>query len=80
MINTGTFVAYPCMALVITITLLLERTQKDFSGFVTPYNYSSPWGEKIAQKEIQFIEKFRAKRQSKKQLKEVPDYSKNHAD
>ena len=48
MINTGTFVAYPCMALVITMTLLLERTQTDFSGYVTPYNCSTPLGAKIA--------------------------------
>ncbi|MDE7216134.1 MAG: O-antigen ligase family protein [Clostridia bacterium] len=49
LINTGTFVAYPCMALVITMTLLLERTQKDFSGYVTPYNCVTPFGKKIAQ-------------------------------
>lgn len=82
LINTGTFVAYPCMALVITMTLLLERTQKDFSGFVTPYNYSTPWGDIIVQKEMAFIEKFRAKRQSSKQrknIKRLPGYSKNNS-
>jgi len=36
------------MALVITMTLLLERTQTDFSGYVTPYNCSTPLGAKIA--------------------------------
>ncbi|MDE6276256.1 MAG: O-antigen ligase family protein [Clostridia bacterium] len=69
LINTGTFVAYPFMALVLTMTLLLERTQKDFSGFVTPYNYSSPWGDRIAQKETEFIEKLRAKSKTNKQRK-----------
>ena len=49
LINTGTFVAYPCMALVITMTLLLERTEQDFSGYVTPYNCITPIGKKIAQ-------------------------------
>ncbi|MDE6869378.1 MAG: O-antigen ligase family protein [Clostridia bacterium] len=80
LINTGTFVAYPCMALVITMTLLLERTQKDFSGFVTPYNYSSPWGDKIVEKETEFIEKYRAKKQinkQRRQTKKLPGYSKN---
>ena len=71
LINTGTFVAYPCMALIIVMTLLLERTQKDFSGFVTPYNYSTPWGDKIAQRETQFIENFRAKKQTNKQSKKT---------
>lgn len=70
LINTGTFVAFPCMALVITMTLLLERTQQDFSDFVTPYNYSTTWGSIIVQKETAFIEKFRAKTQTNKQLKE----------
>ena len=49
LINTGTFVAYPCMALVIVMTALLEHTQKDFSGYVTPYNCITPIGKKIAQ-------------------------------
>lgn len=79
-INTGTFTAYPFMALVLTMTLLLERTQNDFSGFVTPYNYSSPWGDKIVEKETEFIEKFREKRQinkQRRQTKKLPGYSKN---
>ncbi|MDE5654450.1 MAG: hypothetical protein K2I46_02460, partial [Clostridia bacterium] len=78
LINTGTFVAFPCMALVITMTLLLERTQDDFSGFVTPYNYSTPWGDKIVQKEMAFIEKFRVKEQENKQrrkTKKLPEHA-----
>ena len=73
LINTGTFVAFPCMTLVITMTLLLERTQEDFGGFITPYNYSTPWGNKIVQKEIELLEKFRAKTQTKKQSAEQAD-------
>ncbi|MDE7071673.1 MAG: O-antigen ligase family protein [Clostridia bacterium] len=78
LINTGTFVAFPYMALVITMTLLLERTQDDYSGYVTPYNYSTPWGDKIVQKEIEFIEKFRVKEQENKQrrkTKKLPEHA-----
>ncbi|MDE6188664.1 MAG: O-antigen ligase family protein [Clostridia bacterium] len=48
LINTGTFIGYPYMALVIVMTLLLERTQKDFNNYVTPYNCSTAIGAKIA--------------------------------
>lgn len=71
LINTGTFVAYPFMALALVMTLLLERTQQDFCGFVTPYNYSSPWGDKIVQREKELLEKFRSKKQAKSQSKKV---------
>lgn len=65
MMDTGTFIAYPCMALVIVITLILERVQTDFSGYVTPYNYSTPWGDKIVQKENELLQKLRGKKQVK---------------
>ena len=60
LLDTGTFIAYPFMALIVIITLLLERVQTDFSGYVTPYNYSTPWGAKIVEKENQLVEKFKA--------------------
>ncbi len=78
LINTGTFIGYPFMALVIVMTLLQERIQIDYSGFVTPYNYSTPWGDKIVQKEIEFIEKFRVKEQENKQrrkTKKLPEHA-----
>lgn len=71
LINTGTFVAFPYMCLVIAMTLLLERTQEDFSGYVTPYNYSTPWGDKIVQKEMELIEKYRASVQAYKDRKQT---------
>lgn len=48
LIDTGTFIGYPYMALVIVMTLLLERTQTDFCGYVTPYNCSTRLGARIA--------------------------------
>lgn len=83
LINTGTFVAYPFMALVLTMTLLLERTQNDFKGYVTPYNYSTPWGDKIVQKEMELLEKLRAKKQENKQrrqTKRLQNNSKNDSE
>ncbi|MDE7078699.1 MAG: O-antigen ligase family protein [Clostridia bacterium] len=62
LINTGTFIAYPFMALVIVMTLLLERTQQDFSGYVSPYNCITPLGKKIAQ-----ADGFKAYLENKKQ-------------
>lgn len=61
LLDTGTFIAYPFMALIVIITLLLERVQTDFSGYVTPYNYSTPWGAKIVEKENQLVQKFKDK-------------------
>ena len=83
LINTGTFVSYPFMALVLTMTLLLERTQNDFKGYVTPYNYSTPWGDKIVQKEMELLEKLHAKKQENKQrrqTKRLQNNSKNDSE
>ena len=49
LLNTGTFMAYPFMMLVIIMTLFMERAQKDASGYVTPYNCITPFGAKIAE-------------------------------
>lgn len=72
LINTGTMVAYPSMMLVIVITALLENVQKDYSGYVTPYNFSTPWGERIVQKEHEIAEKIRA-RNRRRRIKKLPD-------
>lgn len=66
LINTGTMVAYPTMMLVVVMVLLMERIPQDYSGYTTPYNYSTPWGAKIAEKEHNFAEKIRAKYRAKK--------------
>ena len=66
LINVGTMRAYPCMMLVVVMVLLMERIPQDYSGYVTPYNYSTPWGGIIAEKEHAFAEKIRAKYNLKK--------------
>ncbi len=49
LINTGTFVFYPCMCHVILTSLLLERNNEiSFEGYVSPYNCSTEWGANIA--------------------------------
>ena len=54
------------MMLVVVMVLLMERIPQDYSGYVTPYNYSTPWGTIIAEKEHAFAEKIRAKYNLKK--------------
>ena len=71
LINTGTFIAYPDMAAAIVMTLIMERVQEDSKGYVTPYNYSTPWGGLIVQKETAFIEKFRAQTQGLKDRRQT---------